>query len=96
MPVHGDRMDFNRLMFSFAAYNAGPNRMNKLRKRAGITGLDPDVWFNNVEIIAAQEIGNETVQYVSNILKYWLTYKLLREKDLIGPPPWRDPGLAVE
>jgi hypothetical protein len=29
-----------------------------------------------VEIIAAQEIGRETVQYVANIYKYYLAYSL--------------------
>ena len=31
------------------------------------------VWFNNVEEVAAKRIGRETVQYVSNIYKYYIT-----------------------
>jgi membrane-bound lytic murein transglycosylase MltF len=43
-------------------------------------GLDPNRWFNNVELIAAREIGRETVQYVSNIYKYYLAYKMVTEQ----------------
>jgi len=70
----------NRYLFSFAAYNAGPAKVNRLRKEAGESGLDPNVWFQNVEIIAAKRIGRETVQYVSNIYKYYISYKLSLEK----------------
>ena len=66
----------NRYLFSFAAYNAGPAKVSRLRKEAGEKGLDPNVWFQNVEIIAAKRIGRETVQYVSNIYKYYISYKL--------------------
>jgi membrane-bound lytic murein transglycosylase MltF len=54
-------------LFAFASYNAGPNRIAKLRKQAEAEGLNPNVWFNNVELIAAKEIGAETVTYVSNL-----------------------------
>jgi membrane-bound lytic murein transglycosylase MltF len=67
----------NRMLFAFAAYNAGPARINDLRKKAAKTGRDPDVWFHNVEMTAAQEIGRETVQYVSNIYKYYIAYRML-------------------
>jgi membrane-bound lytic murein transglycosylase MltF len=70
----------NRYLFSFAAYNAGPAKVNRLRKEAKENGLDPNVWFQNVEIIAAKRIGRETVQYVSNIYKYYISYKLSLEK----------------
>jgi membrane-bound lytic murein transglycosylase MltF len=70
----------NRYLFTFAAYNAGPAKVAKLRKEAEQEGLDPDVWFNNVEVIAAKRIGRETVQYVGNIYKYYISYKLTREK----------------
>ncbi len=68
---------FNRALFSFAAYNAGPARVRGLRRKAEEAGLDPDKWFNNVELIAAREIGRETVQYVSNIYKYYVAYRLI-------------------
>ena len=70
----------NKILFSFAAYNAGPGRVQKLRKEAGKQGLDPNVWFNNVEIIAAKRIGEETVTYVANIYKYYIAYTLIEEQ----------------
>ena len=70
----------NRYLFSFAAYNAGPAKVNRLRKEARENGLDPNIWFQNVEMIAAKRIGRETVQYVSNIYKYYISYKLSLEK----------------
>ena len=70
----------NRYLFTFAAYNAGPAKIRRLRKEARENGLDPNVWFQNVEIIAAKRIGRETVQYVSNIYKYYISYKLSQEK----------------
>jgi membrane-bound lytic murein transglycosylase MltF len=74
--------DFNRALLSFAAYNAGPARVRGLRRKAAEAGLDPNRWFNNVELIAAKEIGRETVQYVSNIYKYYLAYRLISDRDL--------------
>jgi membrane-bound lytic murein transglycosylase MltF len=62
-------------LFSFAAYNAGPARVALLRGKAEKMGLDPDVWFRNVEIVASQDIGRETVQYVANIYKYYIAYE---------------------
>lgn len=70
----------NQTLFSFAAYNAGPARVRALRSKAAASGLDQNVWFMNVELIAAREIGRETVQYVSNIYKYYTAYSLLSRK----------------
>ncbi len=67
----------NRMLFAFAAYNAGPARISDLRKKTGRAGLNPNVWFNNVEMAAAKEIGRETVQYVGNIYKYYIVYRML-------------------
>ena len=61
--------DFNKVMFAFASYNAGPNKIARPRKRAAEKGLDPNVWFNNVELVVAEKVGRETDQDVSNILK---------------------------
>jgi len=72
----------NQNLFSFAAYNAGPAKINRLRNQAGQAGFDPNVWFGNVEILAAKKIGRETVQYVSNIYKYYVAYRLARDKHL--------------
>jgi len=72
-----EKMDrLNKGLFAFASYNAGPGRVRQLRAEAQKTGLDPNVWFNNVERVAAQRIGRETVQYVSNIYKYYVAYQL--------------------
>jgi membrane-bound lytic murein transglycosylase MltF len=68
--------DFNKTLFALAAYNAGPARITRLRTKAEQQGYDPNKWFDNVEMIAAREIGRETVQYVSNILKYYVVYRL--------------------
>ena len=67
----------DKTLFTFASYNAGPAKVTKLRNEAKKTGLDPNVWFRNVEIIAAKRIGRETVQYVSNIYKYYIAYGLI-------------------
>jgi membrane-bound lytic murein transglycosylase MltF len=67
----------NRHLLALAAYNAGPARIAQLRKKTKVKGLNPNLWFNNVEIIAAQEIGQETVQYVSNIYKFYASYRAL-------------------
>jgi len=73
----------NKGLFTFAAYNAGPAKIAKLRREAEKTGLDPNLWFQNVEVIAAKRIGRETVQYVSNIFKYYVVYSLLAESGKI-------------
>jgi membrane-bound lytic murein transglycosylase MltF len=69
----------NRTLFTFAGYNAGPNRIARLRKKAAQDGLDPNKWFGNVELEAAQDIGQETVTYVGNVYKYYIAYKLTVE-----------------
>ena len=80
----------NKGLFTFAAYNAGPGRVKQLRAAAAKRGLDPNKWFNNVELIAAEKIGRETVQYVSNIYKYYLAYQLVveqqKEREAAKPP----------
>jgi membrane-bound lytic murein transglycosylase MltF len=70
----------NQTLFTFAAYNAGPTRIVGIRKQARSDGLDPNKWFGNVELIAAKDIGQETVQYVSNIYKYYVAYKMTLEQ----------------
>jgi membrane-bound lytic murein transglycosylase MltF len=62
---------------SLAAYNAGPARVRKMRARARKMGLDPNIWFRNVERAAQQMVGSETTRYVANIYKYYLAYSLL-------------------
>jgi membrane-bound lytic murein transglycosylase MltF len=70
-----DRID--KGLFAIASYNAGPARVAQLRRKAAVMQLDPNKWFGNVEVIAARDIGRETVQYVSNIYKYYVSYTLL-------------------
>jgi membrane-bound lytic murein transglycosylase MltF len=70
----------NKGLFAVASYNAGPARIAQLRAKAARMGLDPNVWFGNVEVVAARDIGRETVQYVSNIYKYFVTYRLLESE----------------
>jgi len=69
--------DANRPLFAFASYNCGPGNVSKMRKEAAKRGLDPDKWFNNVEIVTAEKIGTETTTYVRNIYKYYVAYKLV-------------------
>jgi membrane-bound lytic murein transglycosylase MltF len=69
----------NRSLFAFAAYNAGPGRIAQMRKEAGKRGLDPDKWFNNVEIVTSEKVGRETTTYVRNIYKYYAAYTLAME-----------------
>jgi len=77
----GEPMDrLNKGLFTFAAYNAGPGRVAQLRRLTARRGLDPNVWFNNVELMAAEKIGRETVSYVSNIYKYYVAYQMLAEE----------------
>jgi membrane-bound lytic murein transglycosylase MltF len=65
----------NQGLLTLAAYNSGPARVATMRQKATAVGLDPNQWFGNVEIIAARMIGRETVDYVSNIYKYYAAYK---------------------
>ncbi|HEU4929904.1 MAG TPA: transglycosylase SLT domain-containing protein [Candidatus Krumholzibacteria bacterium] len=71
--------EINRTLFAFASYNAGPGRIAKMRTLASQRGLNPDVWFENVEIVASEKIGRETPTYVRNIVKYYFSYKLTLE-----------------
>ena len=71
----------NRTLFAFAAYNAGPGKIRLLRRDAEAQKLDPNVWFDNVERVAAVHVGQETVRYVRNIYKYYIAYKLIQEDE---------------
>ncbi|QIZ76057.1 transglycosylase SLT domain-containing protein [Ferrimonas lipolytica] len=88
--------DFNRTVFAMAAYNAGPNRINRLRRQASKRGFDSDVWFQNVENLVAAQVGQEPITYVSNIYRFYIIYKrvlaeaterdLIRERLQVSPP----------
>jgi membrane-bound lytic murein transglycosylase MltF len=71
----------NKGLFTFASYNAGPARIRQLRKEAEKQGLDPNLWFGNVEQVASERIGRETVTYVSNIYKYYDAYQLIVQQN---------------
>jgi membrane-bound lytic murein transglycosylase MltF len=71
----------NHNLFAFAAYDMGPEKIQSLRREAEAEKLDPDVWFNNVERVAAARVGQEPVRYVRNIYKYYVAYKLIEEAD---------------
>jgi membrane-bound lytic murein transglycosylase MltF len=71
----------NHNLFAFAAYDIGPEKIQSLRREAEAEKLDPNVWFNNVERVAAARVGQEPVRYVRNIYKYYVAYKLIEDAD---------------
>jgi len=77
------------MLFTMAGYNAGPNRINRLRRVAAARGLDPNVWFNNVELVVAAQVGREPIGYVGNIYRYYIAYSRalsnLESKDGVKP-----------
>jgi membrane-bound lytic murein transglycosylase MltF len=73
--------NLNKALMTFASYNAGPGRVRQLRREAKERGLDPNIWFGNVERVASERIGRETVTYVSNIYKYYVAYSLLADQE---------------
>jgi membrane-bound lytic murein transglycosylase MltF len=76
-----DKLDpLDKTLMTFASYNAGPSRIARMRKKAAAEGLNPDQWFGNVELVVAKDVGQQTVQYVSNIYKYYVAYKLTLEQ----------------
>lgn len=79
--------DDERLLFALASYNAGPRRVRQMRRQAEQEGLDPNLWFDNVEHIAARVIGRETVQYVSSIYKYHIAFRLIAEQQGLNVSP---------
>ena len=76
-----DMDPMNRWIFALAAYNAGGTRIARLRRQAAADGLDPNQWFDNVEREAAREVGSEPVNYVRNVMKYYLAYRLTFERE---------------
>jgi membrane-bound lytic murein transglycosylase MltF len=79
-----------RMLFTMAGYNAGPNRINRLRRVAAARGLDPNIWFNNVELVVAAQVGREPIGYVGNIYRYYIAYSRalsnLESKEAIRSP----------
>jgi len=81
----------DKALFTFASYNAGPARVARLRAETRKRGLDPNVWFHNVEYVVAEKIGPETVTYVGNIYKYYIAYKLVVEQMKLRQQASEDP-----
>ena len=77
-----DIAEEDRVLLALASYNAGPRRVRELRAEARTEGLDANRWFDHVEVIAARRIGRETVDYVRNIYKYYVAYKLILARNL--------------
>jgi membrane-bound lytic murein transglycosylase MltF len=71
----------NKGLMTLASYNAGPGRMRQLRAETAKRGLNPNLWFGNVERVVSERVGRETVQYVSNIYKYYVAYRLVQERE---------------
>ena len=65
-----------KTLMVFASYHVGPTRIARLRKLAKEQGLNPNMWFGNVELTVARDVGQETVQYVGDIYKYYTAYRL--------------------
>ncbi len=75
----------NRTLFAIASYQAGAPSIAKMRTEAERRGLDPNQWFNNVEIVAGQRLGLRTTAFVRNVYKYYVAYTLaLDERRLVG------------
>jgi membrane-bound lytic murein transglycosylase MltF len=71
----------NKGLMTLASYNAGPGRIRQLRAETARRGLNPNVWFGNVERVTSEKVGRETVQYVANIYKYYVAYRLVMERE---------------
>lgn len=84
-----------RLLFALAAYNAGPARIQRLRREAAEIGLDPDRWFDHVESVAARRIGRETVEYVSNIHRHHAAFRLVAESADRADLPLMAPAAGI-
>ena len=71
--------DLNKTLLAFAACNAGPNRIARLQNATRVQRLDPNVWFGNVELVVSEKVGAEPVNYVSNISKYYVGFRLMEQ-----------------
>jgi membrane-bound lytic murein transglycosylase MltF len=75
-----DNIDpLDRVLFSFAAYNAGPGNVARARRKTKALGFDPNRWFGHVEVGMYRSVSGEPVSYVRNVYKYYVTYKRLAE-----------------
>ena len=72
----------DRILLTFAAYNAGPGNVARARKKTTQLGFDPNRWFGHVEVGMYRSVSGEPVSYVRNIYKYYVTYSGLVETRL--------------
>jgi len=72
-----------RMAFTLAAYNMGPERVEAMRAEAKRRGLNPNQWFFQVERIAMEQMGMSAVSYVNSVNKYYLAFD--RERDTLEP-----------
>ncbi|MDG1205387.1 MAG: transglycosylase SLT domain-containing protein [Pseudomonadales bacterium] len=77
-----DISPWHQRLFTWAAYNAGPANVTRLRNAAARKGYDENVWFGNVEVMAAYMISREPIRYVANIHKYYTAYRLLEQREM--------------
>jgi membrane-bound lytic murein transglycosylase MltF len=73
--------ELDRTLFTFASYKSGPDKVSQMRKEAVKHGLDPNQWFNNVELVTAENSGVLSTTYVRNILKYRVAYQLIAQAE---------------
>ncbi|SFR53055.1 transporter substrate-binding domain-containing protein [Thiomicrospira sp. ALE5] len=85
------------LNFALAAYNAGQTRVRQLQREAEREGLNPYIWFYNVEQIARRRIGHETVNYVLSVQRHKTTFtstlSLVQERRMSRTPTIQTPLL---
>ncbi|WP_444921518.1 transporter substrate-binding domain-containing protein [Microbulbifer sp. CnH-101-G] len=93
----------NRLWFTLASYNAGYGHLLDAQRLAKQLGLDPNVWFDNVEVamlkLAQPQYfkrarygyvrGSEPVQYVRNISNLYKAYVEMMSDDPTAAVPLR-------
>jgi membrane-bound lytic murein transglycosylase MltF len=72
-----DLADEEKLRMMLAAYNAGPTRVQEAIAKAKEMGLDPNLWFRNVELAMLELGAPEPVIYVSEINKHYVGYVLM-------------------
>ncbi|MFJ2286185.1 transglycosylase SLT domain-containing protein [Pseudomonas iridis] len=72
-----------RMAFTLAAYNIGPERVQGMRAEARRRGLNPNQWFFQVERIAMEQVGMGAVSYVNSVNKYYLAFD--RERESLEP-----------
>ncbi len=91
----------NKLWFSLASYNAGIGHLYDARRLAKQLGLDPDIWFGNVEVAMLKLSepryfnkarygyvrGAEPVEYVRNIRQLYLAYTDIKPGDISNRRP---------